>query len=131
MPEVSVAVELRVAVEKELDPVALERAIAEQGRRGWRELYRAALATLDDLATASAGGARVRTEEGELVHSVFERGEAPPEDGLPPELVVVEADGTFLAAQQGEGDRFEVKTGVFYTGKDRTGGRRSPRPVPV
>ncbi len=34
MPEVSVVVELRVAVEPGVDPVALERAIAEQGRRG-------------------------------------------------------------------------------------------------
>ena len=39
-------------------------------------------------------GARIRTEEGELVTSVFELGEAPPDT----ELVVVEADGTFLAA---------------------------------
>jgi hypothetical protein len=39
-------------------------------------------------------GARLRTEEGELVTSVFELGEAPPDT----ELVVVEADGTFLAA---------------------------------
>jgi hypothetical protein len=217
VPEVSVVVELRIAVDNGLDPVVLERAIAEQGRRGSKELYRAALHTLDDLATASAGGARqrleerwvatifgrvriwryrvrgeggsfhpldralhlsqaeasaalreavcdlatrvpyrqvaeitarltgeslshqgawrilqaegarVRTEEGELVHSVFELGQAPPEDGLCPELVVVEADGTYLAAQQGEGDRFEVKTGVFYTGKDRAGGRRHRR----
>jgi hypothetical protein len=34
VPEVSVVVELRVAVEPGVDPVALERAIAEQGRRG-------------------------------------------------------------------------------------------------
>jgi hypothetical protein len=74
-----------------------------------------------------AEGARVRTEEGQLVASVFELGEAPPDDVLAPELVVVEADGTFLDAQREEGDRFEVKTGVFYTGKGRSGGRRHRR----
>jgi hypothetical protein len=40
---------------------------------------------------------------------------------------VVDADGTFLAAQGEQGDRFEVKTGVFYTGKTRAGGRRHRR----
>ncbi len=40
---------------------------------------------------------------------------------------MVEADGTYVAAQREEGDRFEIKTGVFYTGKDRAGGRRHRR----
>ena len=39
----------------------------------------------------------------------------------------MEADGTFLKAQQEPGDRFEVKTGVFYTGKAPAGGRRHRR----
>jgi hypothetical protein len=72
-------------------------------------------------------GARIRTEEGELVASVFELGEAPPDAGPSPELVVVEADGTFLDAQGEKSERFEVKTGVFYTGKARAGGRRHRR----
>ncbi len=217
MPEVSVKVELRIAVEPGVDPVALERAVAEQGRLGSKELYRAALRALDvhsiqatggalqrleerwvatlfeririwryrvradggsihpldralglsqaeaspalreavcDLATRvpyrqvaeltarltgepishqstwrilQAEGARIRTEEGELVASVFELGEAPPEDGPSPELVVTQADGTYLAAQREEADRFEIKTGVFYTGKDPAGGRRHRR----
>lgn len=217
MPEVSVVVELRVAVEPGVDPVVLERAIAEEGRRGSKELYRAALGVLDaqaveetagarqrieerwvatvfgrmriwryrvkgnggsfhpldralglsqsepspalreavcDLATRvpyrqvaelaarltgepfshlsawrvlQHEGARIRTEEGELVKAVFEMGEAPPEGGLAPEFVVVQADGTYIAAQGEEGDRFEVKTGVFYTGKARAGGRRHRR----
>lgn len=71
-------------------------------------------------------GARVRTEEGVLVDSVFELGEAPP-DHDPPPIVVVEADGTFLRAQREEADRFEVKTGVFYDGKTSAGGRRHRR----
>jgi hypothetical protein len=58
---------------------------------------------------------------------VFELGEAPPTAGEAPELVVVEADGTFLRAQGEDADRFEVKTGVFYTGKRRSGGRRHRR----
>jgi hypothetical protein len=217
VPEVSVVVELRVTVEPGADPVALEQAIAEQGRRGSKELYRQALAALDAQATEASGGARqrleerwvattfgrvriwryrvkgpegsfhpldralglsqaeaspalreavcdlatrvpyrqvaeiaarltgeaishqstwrilqaegarIRTEEGRLVRSVFELGEAPLDIGLEPELVVVEADGTFLEAQGEEGDRFEVKTGVFYTGKRPSGGRRHRR----
>lgn len=217
MPEVSVVVELRVAVQEDLDPVALERAVADEGRRGAKELYREVLRALDQQATELCGGARqrleerwvatvfgririwryrvkgpdgslhpldralglsqaesspalreavcdlaarvsyrqaaqitarltgepfsalaawrvvqhegarIRTEEGELVHSVFELGEAPLDQGPAPELVVVEADGTYLAAQGEEGGRFEVKTGVFYTGKAPAGGRRHRR----
>jgi hypothetical protein len=72
-------------------------------------------------------GARIRGEEGELISRVFDDGEAPPDVGSSPELVVVEADGTFLLAQREGQDRFEVKTGVFYTGKERAGGRRHRR----
>lgn len=71
-------------------------------------------------------GARVRAEDGALVTSVFELGELPP-DAPSPELVVVEADGTFIKAQREDGDRFEVKTGVFYTGKAPAGGRKHRR----
>jgi hypothetical protein len=217
VPEVSVVVELRVTVDSDADPVALEHAVAEQGRRGSKELYREALKVLDaqvteassaakqrleqrwvattfgrlriwryrvtglgasfhpldralglsqaepsaalreavcDLATRvpyrqvaqiiarltaepishqgtwrilQAEGARVRTQERALVASVFELGEAPPLEGPRPDLVVVEADGTYVAAQREEGDRFEIKTGVFYTGKDRAGGRHHRR----
>lgn len=217
VPEVSVVVELRVAVDEDVDPVALEDAVAAEGRRAARELYRETVEVLDQSATGDSGGARqrleerwvattfgrvriwryrvkgpegsfhpldralglsqaepspglreavcdlavrvpyrqvaeitgrltgepfshlsawrvlqhegarVRTEEGELVASVFELGEAPPGEGLAPDLVVVEADGTYLPAQREEGDRFEVKTGVFYTGKERAGGRRHRR----
>jgi len=217
VPEVSVEVKLRVAVDEGVDPVALEHAVAEQGRRASKELYREALKALDAQATKGGGGARqrleerwvattfgrvriwryrvrtadgsfhpldrrlglsraepspalreavcdlatripyrqvaeltarltgeaighqstwrilqsegarIRTEEAELVEAVFELGEVPPDVGLAPELVVVEADGTFLAAQGEEGDRFEIKTGVFYSGKDRAGGRHHRR----
>jgi len=217
VPEVSVVVELRVAVDEEPDPVALEHAVAAEGKRAARELLREVLRVADQQATQAADGtrqrleerwvattfgrvriwryrvkrqgrsfhpldravglsqaepspalreavcdlatrvpyrqvaevvarltgepishqsawrilqaegARVRTEEGELITSVFELGEAPGDVGLTPELVVVEADGTFLAAQREEGERFEVKTGVFYTGKGRAGGRRHHR----
>ncbi|MHB8512085.1 MAG: hypothetical protein ACYDCC_07860 [Actinomycetota bacterium] len=71
-------------------------------------------------------GARVRTEEGRLVASVFELGEAPPEHDAP-SIVVVEADGTFLRAQREGQPKFEVKTGVFYDGKAPAGGRRHRR----
>ena len=217
MPEVSVVVELRVAVDEGADPVALEQHVAAEGRRAARELYREALRALDQMASDAVGGARqrleerwiattfgrariwryrvkaegrsfhpldralglspaepspalretvcdlatrlpyrqtaelvsritgepfsplgawrvvqaegaaVRTEETDLVTQVFELGEVPADVDLAPELVVVEADGTYVAAQNEQGDRFEVKTGVFYTGKDRAGGRRHRR----
>jgi hypothetical protein len=217
VPEVSVVVELRVAVEPDFDPVALERAVREQGRHAAKELYRAALRAADEQAVEASGGARqrleqrwvatmfgririfryrvkagggsfhpldrvlglsgaepsaglrellcflstrlpyrqaaevaarltgedasaqsawrtvqaegarIRAEEAELVRSVFEDGEIPPSGGPAPELVVVEADGTYLAAQGEGGERFEVKTAVFYTGKRRAGGRRHRR----
>jgi hypothetical protein len=217
VPEVSVVVELRVEVEEEVNPIALEQKIGAEGRRAARELYREALRAVDERAVAASAGARQRTEErwlgttlgrirlwryrvktpegshcpldralgldakepspalrelvcdlsvrlpyrqaaevisrltGEpvshlscwrmlvaegarvraedsrLVESVFELGEAPPEDVPSPELVVVEADGTFLKAQREPGDRFEVRTGVFYTGKAPAGGRRHRR----
>lgn len=217
MQEVSVVVKLRVEVEDNQDPAALERAVAAEGRRAARELFAGAVRALEREVLPGTGarqrleprwvatmfgrvrvwryrvksdegttshpldvamgwsqaepsaalreavcdlalrlpyrqvaavcsrltgepfshraawsvlqqeGVRVRTEEGELVTSVFELGEAPPEDGLAPDLVVVEADGTYLPAQREATDRFEVKTGVFYTGKRRAGGRRHRR----
>ncbi len=216
MPEVSVWVELRVVVGPDADPVALERSVAAEGRRGARELFSQALASLEDQilpgagskqrreprwmatsvgrirlhryrvrtaqgsyhpldeamglsgAEASAGlrelvcdlamrlpyrqvaeitarvsgeafsarsawsvlqeeGARVRTEEDRLVSSIFELGEAPPQQGPRHELVVIEADGTFLRAQREQHPSFEVKTGVFYTAKTSAGGKRHRR----
>lgn len=210
MPEVRITVELQVWIEDEVDPLALEEAIAEEGRRAARELFTAAVAMIDErtrgcgrqrresrwVATtfgriridryrikgpsgsthptdtalglaqseASTGlrelicdlalrlpyrqatevvarvtgeafghqsvwwvlqaeGARVRSEEGVLVDSIFTLGEAPP-DTHAPDLVVVEADGTFLRAQREGQPKFEVKTGIFYDSKAAAGGRR-------
>jgi hypothetical protein len=92
----------------------------------------ATLLTGDDVSHLSAWrvlqaeGARLRAEDGALVESVFELGELPP-DAPSPELVVVEADGTFLKAQGEDQARFEVKTGVFYTGKTSAGGKKHRR----
>jgi hypothetical protein len=83
--------------------------------------------SLSAWRVVQAEGARIRAEEGRLVEAIFAWGEAPPQDGGAPEVVVVEADGTYLAAQREEGDRFEVKTGVLYTGKGPAGGRRHRR----
>lgn len=55
------------------------------------------------------------------MEAIFEPGEAPPEAGLAPELVVGEAGGTYLKAQREGQPSFEVKTGVS-TGKERAGG---------
>lgn len=48
MPEVSVVVELRVAVEPGDNPVEMERAIAAGGRRAVRELYVQVLRAVDE-----------------------------------------------------------------------------------
>ncbi|MGH2751653.1 MAG: hypothetical protein ACRDK3_12390 [Actinomycetota bacterium] len=62
MPEVSVSVELRVEVDQEADPLALEQAIWSEGRRAARELYARALKVLDETAVEQSGGARQRLE---------------------------------------------------------------------
>ncbi|MGH2746894.1 MAG: UPF0236 family transposase-like protein [Actinomycetota bacterium] len=213
---VSVEVRLQVEVDEGADPLALERAVAAEGRRVARELFREVVEVVDERAVRESGGARqrpearwvatvfgrvrvwryrvrrdgtsfhplddalglaqsepsaglreaicglalrlpyrqaaevatlvtgddvshlsawrvlqqegtrVRAEDGALMESVFELGELPP-DAPSPELVVVEADGTFLKAQREDQDRFEVKTGVFYTGKTPAGGRKHRR----
>ena len=216
MPRVSLVVELQVEVDEQPDPLALEQAVAAEGRRAARELFTQAVEVIDEQATKISGGARqrrearwvattfgrvrlsryrvrrdtksfhpadlalglsqsepsaglreticdlalrlpyrqaaevssritgdelshlsawrvlqqegarVRSEDGRLVESVFELGESPP-DRPGPELVVVEADGTFIRAQGEATDRIEVKTGVFYTGKEPAGGRKHRR----
>lgn len=75
-------------------------------------------------------GARVRAEDEELVASVFELGAAPPEDVPSPDLVVVEADGTFVRAQREAGDRFEVNTGTGGCGGHVAGRTHSSRDSP-
>lgn len=72
MPEVRVVVELRVSVEEELDPVALEHAVWDQGRQAAKEPYRAGLRVFDDEAVAACGGARQRLEE-RWVGTIFGR----------------------------------------------------------
>jgi hypothetical protein len=73
VPEVSVVVELRVEVDEEgLDPVALEHAVAAEGRRAARELCREALTVLDRAATSASDGARQRLEP-RWVATVFGR----------------------------------------------------------
>jgi hypothetical protein len=58
VPEVIVVVELRVTVDSDADPVALEHAVAEQGRRGSKELYREALKVLDAQVTEASSAAK-------------------------------------------------------------------------
>ena len=62
MAEVTTQVVLRVEVGPEQDPTALERAIADEGRRAARELYRAVLDAEDDRSVGTAVGARQRRE---------------------------------------------------------------------
>lgn len=62
MAEVSVHVELAVKVRRGQDPVALEKAIAAEGRRAARELYMQVVESQDELAVAVSGGVRQRRE---------------------------------------------------------------------
>lgn len=53
--------------------------------------------------------------------NLFERGKPPPKDEEKREIVVVEADGTFIAeGGRPKGSRMEVKLGVMYSGKKLT-----------
>jgi hypothetical protein len=71
-----------------------------------------------------ADGARLRLEEAPLIESVIDAGEA---SDIALAVVMVAADGTYIKARREDSDRFEVKTGVFYSGKKRAGARRHRR----
>lgn len=83
-------------------------------------------------AVVQEEGGRLIDDEGRQIDDIF--GEEPkdlPEIGLDPGVVMVEADGTYLRAQgkdwSGDHRWFEIKSGVFYTGKERAGGRKHKR----
>ncbi|CAN5763340.1 hypothetical protein BH20ACT23_BH20ACT23_31110 [soil metagenome] len=50
MPTVSVEVRLQVEVNERPDPLLLERAVAAEGRRAARELFREVVEVIDDQA---------------------------------------------------------------------------------
>lgn len=82
--------------------------------------------------TVQQEGGRLIDEEGRQVDLIFgDHPGDPPETPAAPDVVIVEADGTYLKAQgkdrREDQTSFEVKTGVFYTGKARAGGRRHKR----
>jgi hypothetical protein len=60
--EVSVTTTLRVNVRTDQSAVALEQAIAEEGRRAARDLYLEVARTLEDCSVRSSGGIRQRVE---------------------------------------------------------------------
>jgi hypothetical protein len=62
MPEVTAQVKLRVRVRRGQDPTALEKAIADEGRRAAKELYLRVISETDERAVASSGGIRQRRE---------------------------------------------------------------------
>lgn len=77
-------------------------------------------------------GGALMDEEGKTVEMIFGEHPQPPlQHPSSPDVVMVEADGTYLRAQgkdkQEDQSSFEVKTGVFYTGKARAGGRKHKR----
>jgi hypothetical protein len=70
-------------------------------------------------------GRRLHREEETKRRRVFEEGDTLPSGSCKDEgeeeereIVVVEADGTMLSSQEERGDRFEVKLGLMYTGKE-------------
>jgi hypothetical protein len=60
---VRATVDLTVQLEPGADPVALEEAVAAEGRRAARELFREVLELLDRETVEAAGGRRQRHEE--------------------------------------------------------------------
>jgi hypothetical protein len=62
MGAIGTSVQLSVNAEAGSDPIALERAIAEEGRRAARELYLQVLRVWDQEATVASAGIRQRTE---------------------------------------------------------------------
>ncbi len=60
--EVVLAVELRVRMDPRQDPVAIEHAVAEEGRRAARELYQEVARALEEAELVALGGARQRLE---------------------------------------------------------------------
>lgn len=62
MADVTTHVVLRVRVRPGQDPTALERAIADEGRRAARELYLAVIAAEDERSVGASVGARQRRE---------------------------------------------------------------------
>jgi len=70
-------------------------------------------------------GRKLRGEEEAKRRRVFEEGDSLPTGSCKDEgeeeereIVVVEADGTMLSSQEKGEDRFEVKLGLLYTGKE-------------
>jgi hypothetical protein len=67
-------------------------------------------------------GRRLRREEEARRERVFEGGDTLDAEGEEREIVVVEVDGTMLSSQERQrmerGERFEVKLGLMYTGKE-------------
>jgi hypothetical protein len=88
----------------------------------------------DDKFTAKAlwsvvqdEGARIRGDHLRIEDDLLNHGIAPPYEGAAPELVVIEADGTFLRAQREDAKSLKVHTAVSYHGKQLAGGRRHKR----
>lgn len=63
-------------------------------------------------------GAAIIEEEDDQQEAVFQHGEVPARDPTPRELILAEVDGTMIRAQREDGNRFEVRLGVFATGKE-------------
>jgi len=63
-------------------------------------------------------GRRLRREEETKRRRIFEEGDTLEGEGEEREIVVVEVDGTMLSSQEERGERFEVKLGLMYTGKE-------------
>jgi hypothetical protein len=88
----------------------------------------------DDEASAQsiwrivqAEGRRLRQDHHRLEDDLLHHGIAPAFEGAAPELVVIEADGTFVRAQREASKVIKVRTAVSYHNKAPAGGRRHRR----
>jgi len=69
----------------------------------------------------------LREEDDKLATDLLEHGIAPAVEGRPPELVVIEADGTMLRAQRDGQTNVKLRTAASYHGKIPAGGRPQKR----
>jgi len=107
-----------------VSPWALAQAVALASRIPYRQatlllagLVETALDHRTVYGWVQQAGAQVVADEDEQQEAVFGRGQQAPSDPRVRELVVTEADGTFLKAQREAAPEFEVRLGVLYSGK--------------
>lgn len=117
---------LQLGSRRHASPWVIEQAIALATRLPYRQATRLLCKVLGEAgavdhrtlyAWVQAEGQACIEAEDERQAAVFRDGEAPACDGEVRELVVAEADGTFIKAQREGVPAFELRLGVLYSGR--------------